>query len=349
MPTMLEHKPEIFPSVNYFDTRRVTNAAKRWVFFALDVIQPDRKAELSWLRVGGEESSCPCLQKYGRGFVPRGLPAMLEMGGEPIPMQHMGELQATAWQGGLPNEKQALGYVPVYPGDGLRLLKKYSSIGRKGLDELPVLEGKEWEECHTPNGDGVLDVVEFAQFGDGMAKTLRGLEEQIKFAKVNDSRIDYGLLSEQELKLCEDARHWATRLVSVEHGLLKLGHVGEWQGGHSYTYSPIVEMLIEQLELKRQDQPIQEMADMVSQIIAKTAPQVGGGLSAADLDFLMEQKLAKVRETDAAEIARLKAELAAKTAEPEVWMCEHCNEEMKTSAKGIHLSRWCKVLHPTEE
>ncbi len=349
MSAVLERKPEVFESVNYFDKRRLTNAAKRWVFFALDVIQPERKQELSWLAVGGEESSCPCLMKYGRGFVPRGRAAILEMGGEPIPMRHMGDLSAVAWQG-LPSDNHTtshnFGFVPVYPGDGLRLLKKYSSVGRKGLDELTALEGKEWEECHTPIEDGILDVVEQAQFGDGMSKTLRGLEEQIKFAKVNDSRIDYGKLSEEQLKLCEDSRNWATRLISIEHGLLKLGHVGEWQGGHSYAYSPVIEMLIEQLELKRQDQPIQEMADMVSQIIAKTSPQ-GGGMSAADFDFLMDQKLAKVREVDAAKIAELEAKLAAKDAE--VFICD-CGKEAASLAGLKAHQRACEVFNkPTEE
>lgn len=344
MSAVLEYKPEVFEPAHYFDTRRVTNAAKRWGYFALDVIQPERKAELSWLAVGGEETSCPCLQRYGRGFVPRGRAAILEMGGEPIPMQHMGELQATAWQGGLPNEKQVMGYVPVYPGDGMRLLKRYSvNDGRKGLDELETLQGKEWDECHTPNGDGILDVVELAQFGDGMSRTLRGLEEQIKFAKVNDSRIDYPKLRDEELKLCEASRHWATRKISIEHGLLKIGHTGEWQGGWSYAYSPVTEMLIEQLELKRQDQPIQEMADMVSQIIAKTAPQ-GGGMSAADMDFLMEQKLAKVREADAARIAELEAKLAAK--EVEVFKCDDCGQEAGSLA-GLKAHQ--RARHSTEE
>ncbi len=346
MSAVLERKPEIFESVNYFDKRRVTNAAKRWVFFALDVIQPERKQELSWLAVGGEESACPCLMKYGRGFVPRGRAAILEMGGEPIPMRHMGDLSAVAWQG-LPSDSHTtshnFGFVPVYPGDGLRLLKKYSSVGRKGLDELTALEGKEWDECHTPIEDGILDVVELAQFGDGMSKTLRGLEEQIKFAKVSDPRIDYPKLAEEQLKLCEDSRNWATRLISIEHGLLKLGHVGEWQGGHSYSYSPVVEQLIEQLELKRQDQPIQEMADMVSQIIAKTAPQ-GGGMSAADFDFLMDQKLAKVREADAAKIAELEAKLAAATTE--VFKCDDCGQEAGSLA-GLKAHQRAK--HSTEE
>jgi hypothetical protein len=276
---------------------------------------------------------------------------MLEMGGEPIPMRHMGDLSAVAWQG-LPSDehttKHNFGYVPVYPGDGLRLLHRYSMNdggGRKGLAELPSLMGKEWEECHTPTGDGILDVIELAQFGDGMAKTLRGLEEQIRYAVVNDSRIDYPKLMDEELKLCEDSRHWALRKINVDHGLLKLGHVGEWQGGHSYTYSPTVEMLIEQLELKRQDQPIQEMADMVSQIIAKTAPQ-GGGMSAADFDFLMDQKLAKVRESDAAKIAELEAKLAAATTVAETFTCETCGQEAGSLA-GLKAHQ--RARHSTEE
>ncbi len=117
MSTVLEHKPEVFESVNYYDKRRLTNAAKRWVWFGLDVIQPERKSELSWLAVGGEETSCPCLQKYGRGFIPRGRAALLEMGGEPLPMRHMGEMQASAWQG-LPSDSHTashnFGFVPVY-------------------------------------------------------------------------------------------------------------------------------------------------------------------------------------------------------------------------------------------
>lgn len=350
MSAVLEHKPEVFESANYYDTRRVTNAAKRWTWFGLDVILPERKAELPWLRVGGEETSCLCLQKYGRGFQPRGFAAMLEMGGEPIPMRHMGDMSAVAWQG-LPSDSHTtshnFGFVPVYPGDGLRLLKRYAmndGPGGKGLDELKALEGKEWEECHAPTGDGILDVIELAQFGDGMAKTLRGLEDQIRFAKVTDLRVDYGKLRDEELKLCEASRHWAMRKINVDHGLLKQGHVGEWQGGHTYQYSPTVEMLIEQLELKRQDQPIQEMADMVSQIIAKTAPQVSGGMSAADLDFLMEQKLAKVREADQREIAELKAKLAAK--EVEVFTCETCGQEAGSLA-GLKAHQ--RARHSTEE
>lgn len=309
-------KPEVFGSVGYFDKRVVGANVVRWVGFFLDLIVPERKAEISWLRAGGEETANPCLQRYGRGFVPRGRAALLELGGEPIPMRHLGDLQAVAWQGIPLNEdavKNKFGFVPVYPGDGLRVLRRYSMNPiRKGMDEFTVLLGKEWDECHTPDGDGILDVIETAMFGDGMEPTLRGIEEQIKSAVVTDTRIDVGKYKAEALTMCNDSRVWATRMVSVEHGLLKTGHVGEWQGGWSYSYSPIVEMLIEQLEMSRQDQPMQEMSKMFAQFGANQVAQPQS-MTAADMDMFerkMDERLARAREADAKRIAELEAQLA---------------------------------------
>ena len=271
-------KPEIFDSVGYFDRRVLGANVTRWVFNPGDLIVPQRKSEISWLRIGGEETSCPCLQRYGRGFIPRGLPALLEMGGEPIPMRHLGDLQAVAWQGIPLNEdavKNKMGFVPVYPGDGLKVLRRYSMNDggmRKGIDELTPLQGKSWEECHNDDGDGILDVIERAMYGDGMSKTLKGLEDQIRYAVINDTRIDVGLLKSEELRMCDEFRNWAGRKISFEHGLLKTGHVGEWQGGWSYSYSPITEMLLDQLEVPRVDQPLQSMSDVIVQFAKNQTP-----------------------------------------------------------------------------
>lgn len=314
-------KPEVFGSVGYFDKRVVGANVVRWVWFPLDLIVPERKAEISWLQAGGEETPNPCLQRYGRGFVPRGRAALLEMGGEPIPMRHLGDLQAVAWQGIPLNEdavKNKFGFVPVFPGDGLRVLRRYSMNPiRKGMDEITVLLGKEWDECHNDEGTGVLDVIETAMFGDGIEPTLRGLEEQIKSAVIADSRIDIGKYKQECLTMCNDSRNWASRMVSVEHGLLKTGHVGEWQGGWSYSYSPVVEMLIDQLEIPRQDQPMQELAKMFANQPAQSQPQ---GMSAADLDLIeqrMETRLAQAREADAKRIAELEARLTSSEPEAE--------------------------------
>lgn len=344
-------RPEVFDSVNYYDKRTVGANVVRWVFNPLDLIVPERKAEISWLKVGGEESSCPCLQRYGRGFMPRGLASILEMGGEPIPMQHLGDLQAVAWQGIALSEevvKNKFGFVPVFPGDGLRILRRYSmNPVRKGIDEATALVGKEWDECHTPEKDGILDVIELAMFGDGMEKTLKGLENQIRHANITDTRIDVGLYKNDALRMCEDSRNWAMRLISVEHGLLKTGHVGEWQGGWSYSYSPVCEMLIEQLEISRQDQPMQELAKMFANQPHSIQPQ---GMSAADMDIFerrMDEKLAAARAADAARIQELEAQVAAKSEpEAEVFSCDGCGRTSPTLAGKKAHERACESLNP---
>ena len=345
-------KPQVFDSVGFFDTRVVGANVTRWVFFAGDLIVPERKAEISWLQVGGEETPNPCLQRYGRGFVPRGRPALLELGGEPIPMVHLGDLQSVAWQG-IPLNPEAVknkfGFVPVYPGDGLRILRRYSMNPiRKGMDELTTLQGKSWEECHTADGTGILDVVETAMFGDGIEKTLRGLESQIRHAVINDTRIDIGKLKDEELRMCDEFRNWAMRQVSVEHGLLKTGHVGEWQGGWSYSYSPVCEMLIDQLEIPRQDQPMQELAKMFA-----SQPQAiqSQGVSAVDMEIFerkMDERLARAREADAQRIAELEAKLSAST--PKVYACDNCPAEFDSpQGKSLHMSRHCKGKTETTE
>jgi hypothetical protein len=275
-------------------------------------------------------------------------------------MRHLGDLQAVAWQGIPLNEdavKNKFGFVPVYPGDGLRVLRRYamnSGGSRKGMDEITALLGKEWDECHNDEGTGILDVIETAMFGDGMAKTLRGLEEQIKSAVITDSRVDIGKYKAEWLTLCNDARNWATRMVSVEHGLLKTGHVGEWQGGHSYSYSPIVEMLLEQLEIPRQDQPLQEMSRMVASMNNQAQPSPG--MSAADMDIFerrMDEKLALARQADAEKIAELEAKLAANVAREtsEEFVCSgpDCGYTAKSVAGKLAHERHCKAMNPTSE
>jgi len=342
-------KPEVFDSVGYFDKRVVGANVVRWVFFPGDLIVPERKAEISWLQAGGEETPNPCLQKYGRGFVPRGRAALLEMGGEPIPMRHLGDLQAVAWQGIPLNEdavKNKFGFVPVYPGDGLRVLRRYSMNPiRKGMDEISVLLGKEWDECHNAEETGILDVIETAMFGDGIEPTLKGLEAQISSAVITDSRIDIGKYKAETLRMCEEFRNWATRMVSVEHGLLKTGHVGEWQGGWSYSYSPIVEMLITQLEMSRQDQPMQEMSKLVAQLSSNQTPQPTS-MSAADLDLIeqrMEARLAQAREADAKRIAELEAQVKTQT-EPQELNATDFDLHGERPAE-VHWKTWQKWRH----
>lgn len=345
-------KPQVFEAVNYFDKRVVGANVTRWVWFPGDLIVPERKAEIDWLAVGGEETTSPCLQRYGRGFVPRGLSAILELGGEPIPMRHLGDLQAVAWQGIPLNEnaiKNNFGFVPVYPGDGLRVLRRYSMNDgglRKGLDEDTALMGKEWEECHSASGDGILDVIEGEMFGDGMAPTLSGLEDQIRHAQISDTRIDVGKMKSDRLRMCEEFRNWASRKVSYEHGLLKSGTIAIASdavgavGGWSYSYSPMAELLLQQLGIPRQDQPLQEMARMMG--VVSQQPQ---GMSATDLDMIerrfderFEVRLAAAQEKMQGENDELRRQLESKV----TYACDYCGRDFDSaSGKTMHMNRHC--------
>lgn len=367
-----------FEPVNFFDKRVVGANVVRHVFFAGDLIVPERKSEISWLESGGEEMPSPCLQVFGRNYIPRGRAAILTLGGEPIPMQHLGDLQASAWSGMPLNEhavKNRFGFVPVYPGDGLKVLRRYSmndsvTKSRKGIDEITALQGKEMDECRLSYnycepcgvqypvtitkcpqdkcgqplksfiGDGILDVIELACYGDGMEPTLKGLENQIRHADITDTRIDIGKYKDEILRMCGEFRVWAGRKVSEEHGLLKTGHVGEWQGGWSYSYSPVTEMLLDQLEIPHQDQPLQEMARMVAQVTGQV-PQLQG-ISALDMELIdrrFEEKLEAKLSAAANRIAELEAQVAAKNETEEVAgdkiTCDGCGREFK---KAIHLT-----------
>lgn len=316
-------KPQVFDGVDYFDHKIVGKEVRRWVFFPGDLILPARKADISWLAPGGEETSSPCLQRYGRGFVPRGLASIMEIGGELIPQKHLGELSAHAWSGVALNAeviKSRLSFIPTYPGDGLKILQAYYSFGgKRGLDEVTALQGKTWDECHTSEGDGILDVIEEACYGDGIEPTLRGLENQIRHAKVNDSRIDFSKYQNDTLRMCYEFRLWGESRMAQENANIKLGTKGEWV----FSYSPLAELLITQLEMTRQDQPMQEMARMHGDMMRAAQTPVQQGLSAADMALIqqqmeksfeskIEERLALARIADAEKIARLEAELARK-------------------------------------
>lgn len=337
-------RPQIQPSISYFDHRTVGKNVKRWVWFPGDTIIAGRKQDIDWLRYGGEETTSPCLQKYGRGFVPRGLSAMLELGGEPLPTKHLGEMAAVAWSGIALNEeiiKSNLSFVPVYPGDALATLRAYymNDQGlRRGLDEDSALLGKEWEECHNRQGTGILDVIERAMYSDGMEPTLRGLEDQIRFARIDDNRVDIGKLKEDRLRMCSEFRLWGETKLAQEHANLKLGTKGEWV----YAYSPLAELLLVQLEISRQDQPLAEMAKMHRDLMTRE-PQPTG-MSAQDMELIerrfeerMEERLAAARAAWDKEHAEQRKQEAKVS-----YACDYCGKEFDSAAgKTMHMNRHC--------
>lgn len=320
-------RPPIQPSVEFFDTKTVGRETFRWLFFPGDVIADRRKKEIGgWLAWGGEETNSACLQKFFRGFIPRGIPALLETGADLMPEEQLRNLGGEIWSGMKLNDelvKNRLSYVPIYPFDARNsIIAKANNedAGRKGIVELTPLVGKSWLECHTLDGSGLLDVIEGAFYGDGVEPTLRGLEDQIRYGKANVP-IDLGALKAEMLSACDDFRGWGLAKLGLEHANLAQG---THPAGHVFRYSPLGELLLVQLEVQRQDQPFAELAKLNKDIgeTVKVAIEGRGGMSASDLDLLerrfedrIEERLAAARKVDAERIAELEARLEAKESE----------------------------------
>jgi hypothetical protein len=124
--------------------------------------------------------------------------------------------------------------------------------------------GKEWDQCHNPMGTGILDVIERAAFGDDfiIPPTLKELKDRILSVRANVP-IDLGQYKEEWKQSCEEFELWASVKIGVEHTLLRQGSIPVMNptgagmissGGHTYSYSPLAELLMVQLGIQRQDQ-----------------------------------------------------------------------------------------------
>lgn len=335
-------RPVIQPSVGYFDTKRVGRDTKRWIDFAGDLIIPARKMQIDWLRPGGEETNSGCLQKYGRGFVPRGLSSLLEMGADLMPEEHLRNVGGEVWTGMKLNDeliKNRLAYIPIYPGDGLsNLLNRAQNdeAGKKGLVEAKSLVGKEWEDCHNADGTGILDIIERAAFGPNVTipPTLRELKDCLMNFKA-DVPIDTDEFKEEWKQSCEEFELWASVKIGVEHTLLRQGSIPTSNptgvgmlssGGHTYSYSPLAELLMVQLGIQRQDQLNAQLSNReIADAIRLAIEGRPSGITPEQMVVMsqvfegsIDAKLAQATAAYQQEIAELKVKLAGKSDAPEI-------------------------------
>lgn len=357
MSTQFIERPAFQPTVRLVDKRTVGRETKRWLYWGLDVIPPLRKSQLKgWYLHGGEEVGTICLQKHGIGFIPRGLPALLETAPDFMPEEQLRNVGGGIQQGlivddasqasGILEIQSRIPYVLAYPGDArTSVLVKADNhpCGKKGIIELASLIGKEWDECHNEDRTGVLDIVEQAFFGDGIEPTLRGLEEQIKHGKVSELlSIDVGRLKDEQLESCSFARGWGLAVLSLEHANLKQG---THPAGHVFEYSPLGRLMLSQLEVQPQDQPFAELAKMTGSIAqsvesAMNRPhpdQGNGGMSMGDaIELGRRLALAEAR------VAELEAAAAVKP-EPVMLACD-CGKEFPTpQGLSLHKTRHCEL------
>lgn len=276
-------QPQVSPDVRFFDQKTVGRELVRWVFSAADLITKRRKDEIEWLAAGGEELSSPCLFRYGRGYLPRAFVTPIEQGAEFIAKDALPP--GTDAQTGIEVNgvviQSNLVQIPVYPGDALVNIQFSwaNDQGRhRGGTEITSLKGKKWGELRSfdPSNPGYLDILDRVYFGDGREPTLRGLEEQIKQGRKGFP--ESSGQADEMLMACGRFRDWALNRLEQEHVRIKSTPT---PGAEAQTYSPLGELLLVQLEVQRQDQPLQSMAEMNTHMARQMADAIsqnqGGG------------------------------------------------------------------------
>lgn len=320
--------PQTRDVVKFFDRSLVGKQNERWIGCLGDFIDPERKQQLDWARVGGIELNTNCLQRFGntKGFLPRGYIAPLELGADPMPEEQLRNLGGGQQWAAMVEGKvvqTGLQFLPNYPGDAMDSLSNNAFVDRTsgglriGVTEFKSLYGVKWEDGHKPDGSGFVDRMYEAFFPDlRRAATLNGIQAQIRQGYRNDPA--FKEVGETWVQSGEEFRRWALRRVEMENTLLR---TGVHASGHAYQYSPLALMLIDQLELQRQDQPFAELSRLTGEMgksvrdALSSNPSQPAGMSMDDI-LELGKKLA-MAESRMAEQAKMIEELQANQSKPE--------------------------------
>lgn len=268
-------------------TRAANLEATRYLFNPGNFLDPERMFQVEHLRDsgGGEEVQAHCLRRTVGGFLPRARLIPLEVWVEPMPAVLLGEgverdtVQivsgpATAQGMGM-SQKQgflvgsALSHVKFYPGDEIKTILRAND--GKGIVEAKALEGMPWYEDAKETRPGAAQLLNRSFFPTTPSPTLRGLREMIdKGASLSDI---HRAVAADMLAGCAQFGRWAEARVAAEHVLLRQRVAHQ----HTYTYSPLARVLLQQLEMKPQDSILEGMSSGVSaEQIAQIVAQVGG-------------------------------------------------------------------------
>ena len=270
---LIQERPVTLPQVEFFDTKVKDRQTVRWLAFAGDRVTVRQKQEIDWMRVGGLKTDSKCVNRFGSSFIPRGYSAIVEEGANVMPMEHLRNVGAQVFHGvsvggQVQAQNDAMGFTITLPGDAVMniLSRAHNDQGmRNGLTELTCLYGKPWNAAHQPDGQGFLDVLETACFGDGQEATLRGLMDQVRVGTKEVEKqyehfgIDIGLYRNEWLQSGSEFSDWGMARLQREHANLRQGVT---PGGLAFEYSPTAELLLVQLEVVRQDRsPVDQLRE----------------------------------------------------------------------------------------
>lgn len=311
-----------------------------YLFTALDVIDPDRKRQISTLRDGGEEVKSSCLRRTPN-YIPRCELTPLEVWFEPIGIAELAgdsmkdlvsvgqtiteELPPMVNPGQFFRRHEPMMGMPHYP--GVDIGSVIDLVGYRGVKEIESLKGIDWNT-------GEAQKIQEAFFPAGWAKTvipLRLIENRIKEVGVGSLR----MIGEEKLASCEQSRQWALRRIGIEHGLLATRTKEDW----TYSYSTLAPQLLAQLEMSPKDQgsDVTNLAqELVKQLIAAQQPVVQAPILGQQVD------LNAAIET-AVKAALLAHGIGAIAIAPTEYICDGCDHEPFDTAQGLamHKTRWC--------
>ena len=234
------------------DGRAEGTEATRYVFLALNVLDPERQDQIERLRRGGEEVNSHCLRRTPN-FVRRCFITPVEQWVEHMPLHAVPEGVRSVEVKDLSLEPQVLTAteamrmmtrgrplrsIRTYPGDEMSdIAETYQKVG---ITELVALRGVEWD-----TGEAQRLQEEFFPANWLLPIALRLVEEQIQ-----DRYSVHPAIADDMLRSVNTSRRWAQARLQAEHVLLDTRKEHQW----TYTYSPIARSLLAQLEMTPRDQ-----------------------------------------------------------------------------------------------
>lgn len=277
--TTQSHDAENFPQ--FLDSDDIDKTKPRYVFFAGDLITPRRKQETREMEAialsfngqpfrvtanGGEDYQHRCLVRT-KGIIPRAFITPLEMAANWVPPELVPPGADTfapmgnddfSIRGGVSvgTKSRYLVGEKYFPGQALAWMLSFARNNggfSRGLVDVPQLIGEQYENGAARE----LQALYFPNY-----PTLPSKLSELQLVIQTIMQRQQGAVREigqLMLHSCDEFRMWGTNFVATEHGQVK---VGTHSSGHVYEYSDTAQLLMEQLEITRQDQQFQAVAKM---------------------------------------------------------------------------------------
>ena len=234
----------------------------RYLFIALDLIEEQRKQEQTEYEHGGEMIQGFCSFRT-RGFLRRCRITPLEMGLDPQPRDLIAEgasvvtipiplPERQAALTGLSHAEQV--FVRVYPGEEINSILYNQHRMERGVVEIKALMREPWDKKKMDD----LQRFFFPTYPN-LPGTLREIEELIRAAKARTGDEMLRSIADDMLLGCTRSRQWAMTVLENEHGNVRKGTNA---AGEAYTYSPLAQVLLPQLEVQRQDEGLKPLAEL---------------------------------------------------------------------------------------